>query len=147
MKNLLAMIALAATVAVAGAAQAAEHEILMLNRGDKGAMVFQPDFVRAAPGDTIKFIATDPGHNAELIAGMFPEGAATFRGKINEEITYTLEVEGAYGIKCAPHYGMGMVALIVVGDGDNLAAAEAVRHPGRAKTAFAELFGQAVAAR
>jgi len=27
-----------------------------------------------------------------------------------------LERPGLYGVKCAPHFGMGMVALIAVGD-------------------------------
>ncbi len=145
MKRLLTLIALAAALGTAGAAQAAEHEILMLNRGDKGPMVFEPDFVRAAPGDTIKFIATDKSHNAETIDGMLPEGAEPFKGKINEEISFTVEAEGIYGIKCMPHYAMGMVAVIVVGDAVNAAEAEAVKHPGKANTVFAELLGQAVA--
>jgi pseudoazurin len=54
--------------------------------------------------------------------------------------------EGVYGVKCAPHYGMGMVALIVVGKPVNLDAAEAVKQTGKAKTVFAELFGEATKA-
>ena len=30
--------------------------------------------------------------------------------------TYTVDVEGLYGIRCTPHYANGMVALIQVGD-------------------------------
>jgi pseudoazurin len=144
MKKTFAMIALAAAMGLTGTAHAVEHEILMLNRGDR-PMVFEPEFIRAAPGDTIRFVATDPGHNAEIIAGMLPEGAEPFKGAINEEIVYTLEKEGVYGIKCAPHYAMGMVALIIVGEPENLEEAESVKHPGRARNVFAELFGQAVA--
>jgi hypothetical protein len=40
-----------------------------------------------------------------------------------------------------------MVALIVVGNPTNLDAALAVKHPGKAKTAFASLFGSVVAAK
>ena len=58
----------------------------------------------------------------------------------------TVAKEGAYGVKCAPHYGMGMVALIVVGKPVNLDAAEAVKQVGKAKTAFAELFAEATKA-
>ena len=82
----------------------------MLNKGDKGAMVFQPNFIQAAPGDTIKFVPTDKSHNAETIKGMIPDGAKGFKGKTNEEFSVTLDQEGVYGVKCAPHYGMGMVA-------------------------------------
>ncbi|WP_345741726.1 plastocyanin/azurin family copper-binding protein [Epibacterium ulvae] len=34
----------------------------------------------------------------------------------DEEIAVTFEVEGLYGIKCTPHYAMGMVMLIEVGE-------------------------------
>ncbi len=148
MKLIFARMAIAALMAAgtAGAAQAADHEIRMLNKGEKGMMVFEPAFISAQPGDTIRFIATDKGHNAETIKGMLPDGAEAFKGKINEEIAYTVEMEGVYGIKCAPHYGMGMVAVISVGAPVNAAAAQAVKHPGKAKGAFEALIGQAVAA-
>jgi pseudoazurin len=147
MNKLFAALMLGAAVALAGAAHAEEHQVLMLNKGEKGAMVFEPDFIRAAPGDTVRFIPTDKGHNAETIKGMLPEGAEGFKGKFNEEIVFTVDQEGVYGVKCAPHYAMGMVALIEVGDAPNLDEAEAVKHPGKAKTAFAELFGLMVAAK
>lgn len=130
---------------VAGVAGAAEFEIKMLNKGAKGAMVFEPDFVRAAPGDTIKFVPTDKSHSAESIKDMLPDGAEPFKGKLNEEITVTVSKEGVYGVKCAPHYGMGMVALIVVGQPVNVDAAKAVKHAGKAKKVFGELFEQAAA--
>ncbi|TIS33060.1 MAG: pseudoazurin, partial [Mesorhizobium sp.] len=103
-----------ALLSVTGAANAEEHVVQMLNKGEKGSMVFQPAFVRAAPGDTIKFVPTDKSHNAESIKDMIPDGAQPFKGKFNEEVDVTLTQEGVYGVKCAPHYGMGMVALIVV---------------------------------
>ena len=100
-----------------GAAQADTFEIKMLNKGAEGErMVFEPDFVQAAPGDTIRFLPTDKSHNAELNKGMFPEGAETFKGKINEEFEVTLDVEGVYGVICKPHFAMGMVMTIAVGD-------------------------------
>ena len=132
--------------AFAGGAAAEEHVVQMLNKGDKGAMVFQPDLIKAAPGDTIKFVPTDKSHNAETIKGMIPEGAESFKSKMNEEFSVTLDKEGVYGVKCAPHYGMGMVALIVVGQPVNADAAQAVKQTGKAKAAFADLFGQTLAA-
>jgi len=133
-------------LALSSGASAEEHVVQMLNKGEKGAMVFQPAFVQAAPGDTVKFVPTDKGHDAESIKGMIPDGAEPFKGKTNEEITVTLTQEGVYGVKCAPHYGMGMVALIVIGKPVNLDAAEAVKQTGKAKTVFAELFGEATKA-
>ncbi|SIT55664.1 hypothetical protein BQ8794_220228 [Mesorhizobium prunaredense] len=43
----------------------------------------------------------------ETIKGMLPEGAEAFKSKFNEVFTVTLDKEGVYGVKCAPHYGMG----------------------------------------
>lgn len=75
---------------------------------------------------------------------MLPDGAEPFVGAMNKDVSYTFETPGTYGIKCKPHYAMGMVGLIVVGDDEpNRAAAEAVSHPGRAKGAFADMFAQA----
>ncbi len=102
-----------------GAAFAETFEVKMLNKGEDGArMVFEPSFIQAAPGDTIKFLATDKGHNAEINKGMIPDGAEGFKGRINEEIEVTLDAEGVYGVICKPHYAMGMVMTIAVGDVD-----------------------------
>src|SRR5690606_433823 len=111
MRNKIAMAVAVVALMMAGAAQAADHQVQMLNKGDKGAMVFQPDFIQAQPGDTVTFVPTDKGHDAESIKGMIPDGAEPFKGKMNEQITVTLDKEGVYGVKCTPHYGMGMVAL------------------------------------
>lgn len=146
MNKLFAVMALGAAV-FAGGADAAEHQILMLNKGEKGAMVFEPDFVRVAPGDTVRFVPTDKGHNAETIKGMVPDGAEPFKSKFNQEIVVTFDNEGVYGVKCAPHYAMGMVAIVQVGQPVNLDAAKAVKHRGKATAVFAELFGQTLAAK
>ena len=147
MKSSIYAAAAVAVLAFTGGAAAEEHVVEMLNKGEKGAMVFQPNLVHAAPGDTVKFVPTDKSHNAESIKGMIPEGAESFKSKMNEEITVTFDKDGVYGVKCAPHYGMGMVALIVVGQPVNADEAKAVKQTGKAKAAFAELFGQAVAAK
>ena len=141
MKRLM-MLAAAAVVAMAGAAGAAEHEVKMLNKGEKGAMVFEPDFLKVELGDTVKFVVVDKGHDAQSIKGMLPEGVADFKGKINEEIVVTIDKEGVYGVKCAPHYAMGMVMLVVAGEPVNAEAAKAVKQPGKAKQVFADLFAQ-----
>ena len=130
-----------AAVLVAGAtATAADHEVKMLNKGEKGVMVFEPDLVRVAPGDTVTFKSTDPGHNAETIKGMVPAGAASFEGKMGKDVTVVFAEPGVYGIKCKPHLAMGMVAVVVVGDPVNLEEAWSVKNPGKAGKRFAELF-------
>lgn len=127
---------------VASGAYAAEHEVKMLNKGEAGAMVFEPEIVRAAPGDTIRFLATDKGHNAETVKGMVPEGAEPFKGKLNEEIAVTLDKEGVYGVRCKPHYGLGMVMLITVGEPVNAEEAKAAKSPKKAKAKFDALFAE-----
>ena len=115
MRKVMTLATIAVLMSVAGAAMAAEVEVKMLNKGAEGLMVFEPALVKIEPGDTVKFVATDKGHNAESIKGMLPAEATPFVGKNGEDVTVTFDKPGAYGIKCMPHYGMGMVALIVVG--------------------------------
>lgn len=125
---------------IAAPAGAAEHTVKMLNKGAAGTMVFEPAFLQVKPGDTVRFLPTDKSHNAESIAAMLPTGATPFRGKMNQEVVATFDKPGLYGIKCAPHYGMGMVALVQVGKKPaNLAEAQAASHPGLAKKRMGEL--------
>jgi pseudoazurin len=141
MKKIAMLAAAAAVMALTGGARAAEVELKLLNKGSDGAvMVFEPAFVKIAPGNTVKFVSTDKGHNAESIKGMLPEGAAPFLSKNNEDLAVKFEKEGVYGIKCLPHYGMGMVAMIVVGSPGNVDQAKAVPQVGKAKQVFATLF-------
>jgi pseudoazurin len=91
-------------------------EVKMLDRNDTGPMVFEPDYLAIKPGDTVKFLATNRGHNAATIAGMIPAGSKKFIGKIDQEIEVTLTDKGIWGVKCSPHYTMGMAMLIQVGD-------------------------------
>jgi pseudoazurin len=139
MRKVISLAALAVLMSASWAV-AAEVEVKMLNKGAEGLMVFEPALVRIEPGDTVKFIATDKSHNAETIKGMLPAGAAPFAGKMNEDVSVTFDKAGVYGVKCMPHYGMGMVALVVVGKPDNLDEAKATPHAGKAKQVFAALF-------
>ncbi|MCA2006483.1 pseudoazurin [Tritonibacter mobilis] len=94
------------------------HEVQMFNRNEQSAMLYQPEYLQIAPGDSVRFIPTQPSHNAATIDGMIPEGATPFKSKINEDFTVTLTESGRYGIKCSPHFAMGMVMVIDVGDVD-----------------------------
>jgi pseudoazurin len=138
-----AVIALATTIG--GAAAAAEVEVKMLNKGAEGMMVFEPALVKIAPGDSVKFVATDKGHNAETIKGMLPVEAAPFAGKSGEDVAVTFEKPGVYGVKCLPHYGMGMVAMVVVGTPGNVDEAKAIPQIGKAKQVMAGLFDKLAA--
>ncbi|HEX2944162.1 MAG TPA: pseudoazurin [Rhodopila sp.] len=126
-----------------GVAHAASVDVKVLNKGTHGGMmVFEPSLVRIAPGDTVHFVAADKGHNVESIPGMAPDGATPFSGKMNQDLTVTFDKPGVYGVRCKPHYGMGMVAMVVVGDPVNEDAAKAITQPGKAKQVFGELFTQ-----
>lgn len=134
MKRMSFLAAPALVLALAGTALAAEHEVKMLNKGEAGMMVFEPAYVRAEPGDVIRFVPTDKSHNAESIKEVLPEGVETFKSKINEEFELTVTEPGLYGVKCTPHYAMGMVALIQVGeDPSNLEAAQSAKMPKKAR--------------
>ena len=131
--------AIAAGLALAASASATEFEVKMLNKGTAGPMVFEPALTRVAPGDTVHFRATDKSHNAETIPGMLPDGAEGFAGGMNEDVTVTFTQPGVYGVKCKPHYAMGMVAVVVVGDPVNLDAAKAVKQTGKAKSVIEQI--------
>ncbi|KAA9010706.1 pseudoazurin [Histidinibacterium aquaticum] len=138
--SLVISTALAALVAQSAVAE--EHVVKMLNRGEAGAMVFEPAFIDAEVGDTVRFVPTDRGHNAETVEGMVPDGAEMVVGGMNEEVVIEVTEEGVYGIRCKPHYGMGMVAVIAAGEPVNLEEASEVRAPGRAASTFEELLSR-----
>lgn len=123
------------------------HEVRMLNaHPDDRAQrnVFVPDIVRAKPGDTVRFIAEDRGHNAVADENMLPEGAEEFSGRINEEIEVVLEAEGTYGYYCQPHRGLGMVGLILVGDASvNFEEAREAPQRGKAAERYEDIFARA----
>ncbi|MAS44456.1 MAG: pseudoazurin [Rhodobacteraceae bacterium] len=144
MKRLPSLAALLLPILAAASGQAAAEtfEVQMLNKGAEGAMVFEPAYVKAAPGDVIHFVPTDRSHNAASIDGMLPEGVEPFRSKMNKEFELTVEEEGLYGVKCQPHFGMGMVALIQVGAPVNREAVEAVKLKGKAAARFEPLLAR-----
>ena len=117
---------------------AANFDVQMLNKGANGdTMVFEPALTKIAVGDTITFKPTDKGHDAMAIADLIPAGADPFKGKMGEEIAVTFTVPGVYVIKCSPHFAMGMVAVVVVGD--DLANLDAVKGAKLPKPAKARL--------
>ena len=143
------LVGVAALLGIAGvtsSATAKEWQVKMLNKGSNGAaMVFEPAYLAVKPGDTVKFIAVDKGHNAETIAGMLPAGAAPFKGKFNEEIVIRFAAPGLYGYKCLPHISMGMVGLVQVGPARNKpqVMAEASKLPALSKKTMAGLLARA----
>ena len=119
MKKILLAIVFVITTPV----MAADHTVEMLSSSNGEMMVFKPAVLKIAPGDTVTWKATNPGHNTASIAEMAPDASLVWNGKINEELKITFNKEGVYGYKCTPHYILGMVGIIAVGnDLTNLSA-------------------------
>jgi pseudoazurin len=134
-----------AGVACAQPASAKDIVVQMKNQGAAGMMVFEPAYVQAKIGDTVHFVPTDSGHNAEPIPGMLPDGVTEPAGAMGKEYVLTLSKPGLYGIRCKPHYSMGMIALVKVGKGasPNAAAAAAVKMPPLAAKRMNPMLAQA----
>jgi pseudoazurin len=140
MRRATAVVSAILLTAAASGASAEEHIVKMLNNNGKGKfMLFEPDVIKANVGDTIKFVPTNKGHNAEAIPQIWPEGAAEFKGELNTEAVLTLDKPGYYGIKCLPHYPMGMMALIKVGEPGNAAQLDSYKPAATAEKRFGEL--------
>jgi pseudoazurin len=84
--------------------------------------------VKAKPGDTVSWKNMST-HNTKSIA--IPDGAKAWEGKLNEDFHVTVDKPGAYIYECVPHASMGMVGVILVGDGKpaNLAAIQGSTDP------------------
>ncbi|MEM6482217.1 MAG: pseudoazurin, partial [Pseudomonadota bacterium] len=128
-------------------ANGAVHEVEMLNKHPddrKELMVFYPDLIRANPGDTIRFLASDSNHNSQARDDMLPEGAEPWKSRLGEDFDLVLDVEGAYGYFCAPHKSYGMVGLILVGDvSGNYEDLKTVRQRSKMKPRFEDIFARA----
>ena len=108
--------------------------------------VFKPAVVHVNVGDTVKFVSTDRGHNTQVDEDMMPDGGDMWESKINEDIEFVVETEGAYGYYCKPHRSVGMVGLLLVGDAAaSLEELKDVRQRGKAKQRYEDYFEQAEA--
>ena len=137
MRNLLTTVSL--VLALATPALAEDMTIDMLNKREDGAkMVYSADIARIDVGDTITWVPTQKGHNVEFIAG--PDGwDAPKKSKLGKEVAITFDTPGVYLYQCTPHKSMGMIALVVVGDGDNDVSGAKVR--GKSKKKLKALLG------
>ena len=135
------------TALLCTSAMAQTHEVKMLTRSANAGMVYEPDYLQIAPGDTVKFIPTQSGHNAATMPELLPEGAQPFKGKINEEIEVSFDTAGLYGVQCLPHYAMGMVMLVQVGDAPLSGLQVPAEVPERAQQRFKDIVSRASAPR
>jgi len=141
-------IAVAPALAAPAPARAPAARVItvqMKDMGDEGMMVFEPGFVKANVGDTIRFVPQNAAHNAETMASILPAGVTPSVGTMGQQFDLKLTAPGLYGVKCKPHYSMGMVALVQAGNGPspNLAAARAASLPPIAKKRMAAYLDKA----
>ncbi|MCV6627279.1 MAG: pseudoazurin [Cellvibrionaceae bacterium] len=127
---------MSALIALSAPLMAAEHTVEMKNVGADGTMVFEPAVLKVAVGDTVHFVPTDAAHNSESVPGLSPEGAASWKGVINQKVSVTLDKEGVYVYQCFPHTVMAMVGVLVAGEPTNLDAIKANVGPLKAKFAL-----------
>ena len=100
--------------------EGSEHTVKMLNSGEGGQMIFEPAVLKVSVGDTIHFKASDMSHNSASIDGMLPDGAESWSGQMNMDISVTLDTEGVYVYQCDPHVMMAMIGVIQVGEAVNM---------------------------
>ena len=87
-----------------GNVYSAQYEVKMFSSNKGEMMVFEPAVIKIQPGDSVKWLNANPGHNAASINEMIPSGAKAWNGKMNEEIVVEFTEEGVYGYKCCLLY-------------------------------------------
>ena len=120
-----------------------EYTLEMWNKDPddkKRKMVFSEEIVTVAPGAAVTWLATDKGHNVQMIDG--PEGYdLPKKSKLSKDVTLTFDQEGVYVYVCTPHASMGMIGIIVVGEAtpEAIAAIKDAKMKGKSKKKFKTL--------
>lgn len=98
---------------------AQNHQVKLLTMTKDGqSMVMFPGFIKVAKGDSITFIPSDATHNVESVS--VPSDAAPFNSAMGAEVTITFNNNGVYLYKCTPHFALGMLGVVQVGEPANL---------------------------
>lgn len=103
-------------------AYAKDYTVKELNSGTGGTFVFEPNFLHIQPGDSVHFVAADPGHDSQSY--LVPAGAQNWTGQVSKDITVKFTQQGVYLYECNPHHMFGMLGVIQVGKAVNKAEAE-----------------------
>lgn len=126
---------------------AADATVEMWNKDPddkKRKMVFSQEIVTIEPGQSVTWLATDKGHNVEMIDG--PDGyKLPKKSKLSKDVTLTFEQEGVYVYVCTPHASMGMIGIVVVGDyitQEQIDAVKDAKVRGKSKKKFKELLAE-----
>jgi len=84
---------------------------------------YDPMVLQIEPGDEVKWVNMS-GHFNQFEANLIPEGAEPWTTQMGNDVSRTFDVEGVYVYKCPPHFAMGMVGAIIVGEPHNMAQIE-----------------------
>ena len=109
----------------------------------KRKMVFSQEIVTIDVGESVTWLATDKGHNVQMIDG--PDGfKLPGKSKVSKDITLTFDTPGVYVYVCTPHATMGMIGIVVVGEAtpEAIAAVEDAKLRGKSKKKFAALLAE-----
>jgi len=109
----------------------------------KRKMVFSEEIVAIEPGESVTWLATDKGHNVQLIDG--PDGyKLPKKSKISKDVTITFDTPGVYVYVCTPHATMGMIGMIIVGDltQEGVDAIRDAKLRGKSKKKFKQLLSE-----
>jgi len=107
-----------AVMLIMPAAQAGESHTISAK-----STAYDPMVLKVEPGDEVKWVNMS-GHFNQFEAGLIPEGAETWTTRMGNDVSRTFDVEGVYVYKCPPHFAMGMVGAIIVGEPVNMAEVE-----------------------
>ena len=98
-----------------GFVNAKEHTVKLLTQGSNGKMmVFEPMFIKISVGDTINFVPSDASHNAQSFS--VPSDKSSFNTPYGKPTKVTFTEAGAVLVKCLPHFALGMIAVVQVGE-------------------------------
>lgn len=98
-----------------GFVNAKEHTVKLLTQGSNGKMmVFEPMFIKISIGDTINFVPSDTSHNAQSFS--VPSEKSSFNTPYGKDTKVTFTEAGAVLVKCLPHFALGMIAVVQVGE-------------------------------
>ena len=142
--RILATLGLLMAMATSAFAEDATVEMWNKDPDDKKRkMVFSEEIVVIEPGESVTWLATDKGHNVQMIDG--PDGYdLPKKSKLSKDVTLTFDQPGVYVYVCTPHASMGMIGIVVVGEltQEGIDAVKDAKVKGKSKKKFKELLAE-----
>ena len=123
---------------------ASAQEMVIRMGGPDGEIGIFPEITYVEVGETVRFRSTGHMHASRSINTMCPSDVS-WRARIGEDVVVRFDEAGIYAFKCAAHYAMGMVGLVVVGGSTELdEEAREARHPPAAQEQLERLLAEAI---